>query len=222
VAVITAAARQRGLSLEGATVAIQGFGNAGTAAARILAERGCHVIAVSDSQGGVYQPRGLDVASLLQYKADTGSVTGFPQSEALTGEESLEVPCDILIPAAMENQITARNAARLRPKIIAEAANGPTTPAADKILQDRGILILPDILANAGGVVVSYFEWVQNLQSLFWKEPQVHAQLQEIMETAFEAVRDVAERQRVGMRTAAQMLAVQRVVQATLDRGVYP
>jgi glutamate dehydrogenase (NAD(P)+) len=222
VAVITAAARQRGLSLEGATVAIQGFGNAGTAAARILAERGCHVIAVSDSQGGVYQPRGLDVASLLQYKADTGSVTGFPQSEALTSEESLEVPCDILIPAAMENQITARNAARLRPKIIAEAANGPTTPAADKILQDRGILILPDILANAGGVVVSYFEWVQNLQSLFWKEPQVHAQLQEIMETAFEAVRDVAERQRVGMRTAAQMLAVQRVVQATLDRGVYP
>jgi glutamate dehydrogenase (NAD(P)+) len=221
-AVIAAAAQHRGMALEGATVAIQGFGNAGTAAAQILAERGCHIVAVSDSQGGVYQARGLDVAALLKHKAATGSVIGLPQSEGLTSEESLEVPCDILIPAALENQITERNAPRLRAKIVAEAANGPTTPGADKILADRGIAILPDILTNAGGVVVSYFEWVQNLQSLFWREAQVHAQLQGIMETAFEAVSDMAERHGVGMRTAAQMLAIQRVVQATLDRGVYP
>jgi glutamate dehydrogenase (NAD(P)+) len=220
--VIAAAAAQRGMPLDGATVAIQGFGNAGTAAAQILAERGCKIVAVSDSQGGVYGARGLDVKALLRHKQETGSVKGFPQSEPLTSEESLEVPCDLLIPAALENQITERNAPRLRAKIIAEAANGPTTPGADKILEDRGILILPDILANAGGVAVSYFEWVQNLQSLSWKEAQVHAQLQEIMETAFAAVRDVAERHGVGMRTAAQMLAIQRVVQATLDRGVYP
>jgi len=220
--VIAAAAQYRGMPLDGTTVVIQGFGNVGTSAAQILAERGCKIIAVSDSQGGVYQAQGLDIPALLKHKQRTGSVKGFPGSEAVTSEESLEVPCDILIPAALENQITERNASRLRAKIIAEAANGPTTPGADKILEDRGILILPDILANAGGVAVSYFEWVQNLQSLAWKEAQVHAQLQEIMEAAFAAVRDIADEHGVGMRTAAQMLAIQRVVQATLDRGVYP
>jgi glutamate dehydrogenase (NAD(P)+) len=147
---------------------------------------------------------------------------GFPDSGAVNRDEVLELPCDMLVPAALEGQITAENAPRLRTKIIAEAANGPTTPEADKILQERGILILPDILANAGGVVVSYFEWVQNLQSLFWKEEQVHTQLQEIMERSFHAVHAMAERERVDMRMAAQMLAIQRVVQAILDRGVYP
>jgi glutamate dehydrogenase (NAD(P)+) len=220
--VITAAAQELGLKLDGATVSIQGFGNAGAAAAQILAEPGSKIIAVSDSQGAVYNASGLDIPALLQHKQTTGTVVGFPDSEALTSDEGLEVACDILIPAALENQVTERNAARLRTKIIAEAANGPTTPGADKILEDRGIFTLPDILANAGGVVVSYFEWVQNLQSLFWKEAQVHAQLQEIMESSFHAVRDMAKSHRVGMRTAAQMLAIQRVVQATLDRGVYP
>jgi len=220
--VITAAAQDLGLQLEGATVSIQGFGNAGTAAAKILAERGCHIVAVSDSQGGVFNPRGLDVAALLAHKQATGTVVGFPNSDAVTSEGVLELACDILIPAALEGQITERNAPHLKTKIIAEAANGPTTPGADKILEDRGIFILPDILANAGGVVVSYFEWVQNLQSLFWKEGQVHAQLQEIMEQSFHAVRDTAEQHHLSMRTAAQMLAIQRVVQATLDRGVYP
>jgi glutamate dehydrogenase (NAD(P)+) len=220
--VITAAAPQCGLTLEGATVTVQGFGNAGTAAAQILAERGCRIVAVSDSQGGVFNARGLDTHELLKHKQVTGSVKDFPHSEPLTSEESLEVACDILVPAALEHQITQWNAPRIRAKVIAEAANGPTTPDADKILEDRGIFILPDILANAGGVVVSYFEWVQNLQSLFWKEAQVHAQLQEIMESSFHAVRDMATRHRVSMRTGAQMLAIQRVVQATLDRGVYP
>jgi glutamate dehydrogenase (NAD(P)+) len=218
----TAAAPHHGLTLDGAMVAVQGFGNAGTAAAQILAERGCRIVAVSDSQGGVFNARGIDIPALLKHKQLTGSVKDFPSSEPLTSEESLEVACDILVPAALENQITQRNAPRIRAKIIAEAANGPTTPDADKILEDRGIFILPDILANAGGVVVSYFEWVQNLQSLFWKEAPVRAQLQEIMESSFHAVRDMANRHRVGMRTGAQMLAIQRVVQATLDRGVYP
>ncbi len=220
--VITAATQHLRLKLDGATVAIQGFGNAGTAAARILTEQGAKIVAVSDSQGGVFNPRGLDIQALLQHKQSTGSVVGFPQSDALTSEESLEVVCDILIPAALENQITERNATRIRAKLIAEVANGPTTPGADKILQDRGIVVLPDILANAGGVVVSYFEWVQNLQSLFWKEAQVHAQLREIMESAFQAVHDTAIHHGVVMRVAAQMLAIQRVVQATVDRGVYP
>jgi glutamate dehydrogenase (NAD(P)+) len=220
--VITAAAPHHGLTLDGATVAVQGFGNAGTAAAHILAERGYKIIAVSDSQGGVFNARGLDIPALLKHKQETGSVKDFLSSEPVTSEESLEVACDILVPAALENQITQRNAPRIRAKIIAEATNGPTTPDADKILEDRGIFILPDILANAGGVVVSYFEWVQNLQSLFWKEAQVHAQLQEIMESSFHAVRDMANRHRVSMRTGARILAIQRVVQATHDRGVYP
>jgi len=220
--VIAAAAQHLGLQLDGATVAVQGFGNAGTAAATILAAHGCTIVAVSDSRGGIFNPRGLDVAALLRHKQATGMVTGFPASEAIASEQALEVPCDILIPAALEQQITERNAPRLQTKLIAEAANGPTTPGADKILEDRGIFVLPDILANAGGVVVSYFEWVQNLQSLSWKEPQVHAQLQEIMEHSFHTVRAMAERERVSMRMAAQMLAIQRVAQATLDRGVYP
>lgn len=220
--VIAAATQQLGMQLDSATVSIQGFGNAGGAAADILARRGAKIVAVSDTQGGVFNSRGLDVQELLRHKQATGSVVGFPRTDPLTSEESLEVACDILIPAALENQITERNALRVRAKVIAEAANGPTTPGADKILQDRGIVVLPDILANAGGVVVSYFEWVQNLQSLFWKEAQVHAQLQEIMESAFEAVRDMAERHRVGMRVAAQMLAIQRVAQATAERGIYP
>lgn len=219
---IAAAAQHLGMPLDGATVSVQGFGNAGTAAATILAEHGCKIVAVSDSRGGVFNPRGLDVAALLRQKHATGMVTGFPDSEAIASEQALEVPCDILIPAALEQQITERNAPRLTTKLIAEAANGPTTPGADKILEDRGIFILPDILANAGGVVVSYFEWVQNLQSLFWKERQVHAQLEEIMQNSFHAVLGIAERERVSMRMAAQMLAIQRVAQATLDRGVYP
>ena len=222
VCVIAAAAQQLDLELEGATVSIQGFGNVGAAAAKVLAEHGCKIVAVSDSQGGVMNPHGLDVVGLLQHKNATGAVNGFPDSEAVMREEVLELPCDILVPAALEGQITAGNAPRLRAKIVAEAANGPTTPEADKILEERGLLILPDILANAGGVVVSYFEWVQNLQSLFWKDEQVHTQLQEIMERSFHAVHEMAERERVDMRMAAQMLAIQRVVEAILDRGVYP
>ncbi|MBI3302713.1 MAG: Glu/Leu/Phe/Val dehydrogenase [Deltaproteobacteria bacterium] len=220
--VIAAAAQHLGMKLDDATVSVQGFGNAGTAAAKILAERGCNIVAVSDSRGGVFNRRGLDVPALLRHKQATGMVTGFPEGEAITSEQALEVPCDILIPAALEQQITERNAPHVKARVIAEAANGPTTPGADKILEDRGIFVLPDILANAGGVVVSYFEWVQNRQSLFWKEQQVHAQLQEIMEHSFHAVLGMAERERVNMRVAAQMLAIQRVVQAILDRGVYP
>jgi glutamate dehydrogenase (NAD(P)+) len=156
--VIEVAARLLGMQLDGARVSVQGFGNVGSAAARLLAERGCHIVAVSDSQGGVFNPRGLDMTALREHTLATGTVAGFSEGEAITSEEGLEVPCDILIPAALEQQITEYNAPRLRIKLIAEAANGPTTPGADKILEDRGILVLPDILANAGGVVVSFFE----------------------------------------------------------------
>jgi glutamate dehydrogenase (NAD(P)+) len=220
--VIEVAARLLGMQLDGATVSVQGFGNVGSAAARLLAERGCHIVAVSDSQGGVFNPRGLDMTALREHALATGTVVGFSEGEAITSEEGLEVPCDILVPAALEQQITEYNAPRLKTKLIAEAANGPTSPGADKILEDRGIFVLPDILANAGGVVVSFFEWVQNLQSLFWQEPKVHAQLQAIMEESFHAVHDLAEREGVSLRLAAHMLAIQRVAQATLDRGVYP
>jgi glutamate dehydrogenase (NAD(P)+) len=220
--VIREACRAFGLSLPDATVVVQGFGNAGSNVARFLHEDGARIIALSDSKGGIYNPRGLDPLAALEHKTRTGSLQGLPNTEAITNEELLELPCDILVPAALENQITRRNADRIRARLIAEAANGPTTPAADDILFDRGITVIPDILANAGGVSVSYFEWVQNQYGFFWPEDEVRRHLERIMTSAFHAVRAMAERYRVDLRRGAYILAIERVAEATRVRGIFP
>jgi glutamate dehydrogenase (NAD(P)+) len=220
--VIREACRTFGLSLPDATVVVQGFGNAGSNVARFLHEDGARIIALSDSKGGIYNPRGLDPLAALEHKTRTGALQGLPNTEAITNEELLELPCDILVPAALENQITRRNADRIRARLIAEAANGPTTPAADDILFDRGITVIPDILANAGGVSVSYFEWVQNQYGFFWPEDEVRRHLERIMTSAFHAVRAMAERYRVDLRRGAYILAIERVAEATRVRGIFP
>jgi glutamate dehydrogenase (NAD(P)+) len=211
-----------GTPLAGARVAIQGFGNAGSIAATLLAEEGATIIAVSDSQGGIHNPAGLQPANISSWKSEHGTVVGFPGADDVTNQEILEVDCDILVPAALENQITRHNAPNLKAKVVAEAANGPTTPEADAILYDRGVFLIPDILCNAGGVTVSYFEWVQDMQSFFWTEDRINQSLHEIMDRAFEAVHDMSDRHTVDMRTAAYMVAVARVAEATTLRGLYP
>jgi glutamate dehydrogenase (NAD(P)+) len=208
--------------LAGQTVSIQGFGNAGSIAATLLAAEGCRIVAVSDSTGGIHNPAGLDPARVIAWKQEHGTVVGYPGSDEVTNQEILEVPCDILVPAALENQITKGNADRIQATVVAEAANGPTTPEADAILYDRGIFLIPDILCNAGGVTVSYFEWVQDMQSFFWTEARINESLKEIMDRAFEAVHAMSERHEVDMRTAAYMVAVARVAEATTLRGLYP
>jgi glutamate dehydrogenase (NAD(P)+) len=220
--VIREAVRQQGLDLDGMKVAIQGYGNAGAIAAQLLHQMGTTIVAVSDSRGGIYNPGGLDPDAALRYKRANGSVVGFPEADHLTNAELLELPCDILIPAALENQITGANAGRIKARIIAEAANGPTTPEADALLHDRGIVVLPDILANAGGVTVSYFEWVQDLQDFFWTEREVNAKLERVMVASYASVREIAEQRKVHLRTAAYLLAVQRVAEAAMTRGIYP
>ena len=215
-------AKQVGINLDGATVAVQGFGNAGSVVVKLLQQLGCRVVAVSDSQGGTYSERGLDTEALQTCRRETGSVRNFSSGEPLSNEELLTLPCDILVPAALENQLTEGIAPAVQSKLIAEAANGPTTPEADAIFQDRGITVIPDILANAGGVTVSYFEWVQNLQEFHWKEEQVNRQLREVMDTSCEQVLALADRERTSLRTAAYILGVERVVSAIQDRGIYP
>ncbi|MCL5774392.1 MAG: Glu/Leu/Phe/Val dehydrogenase [Firmicutes bacterium] len=220
--VISEAAKNTGLNLKGATVVVQGYGNAGSIAALLLKKEGCKIIGISDSKGGIYNPDGLDPDKVLRHKEETGSVVGFAGAKILTNEEILEIPCDILVPAALENQITKKNADKIKAKIVAEAANGPTTPEADAIMYKNGVLVLPDILANAGGVTVSYFEWVQDLQANFWNEAEVNAKLKEIMTKAFKNVWDIAQKHKENMRTAAYMLAVNRVAEAINIRGIYP
>ncbi|MCI0339572.1 MAG: Glu/Leu/Phe/Val dehydrogenase [Planctomycetales bacterium] len=220
-AILRAADRLR-LPVAGKTVVIQGFGNAGSFAAKFLAEQGARVIAVSDSRGGIHDGKGLDPEEVRKHKAETGSVVGFKGADRVTNEELLEVPCDLLVPAALEGAITERNAAKVKCRILAEAANGPTTPEADKILEENGVFVIPDILANAGGVTVSYFEWVQGLQSFFWTEDEVNARLRAVMERAFDAVYARKEERKCSMRHAAYMVGVGRVAEATRTRGVYP
>ncbi len=210
------------LHLRGATVAIQGFGNAGSIAARLFAEKKAKIIAVSDSRGGVHNPRGLDPIKAMRYKERAGTVVGMPGSSRISNEDLLTLKCDILIPAALENVITLDNADQIKAKILAEAANGPTTPRADEILARKGIFLLPDILANAGGVTVSYFEWAQNLQGYFWQEHEVNAKLEFIIKRAFNDVYQTSRKYRVHMRTAAYILAVGRVADATTVRGLFP
>jgi glutamate dehydrogenase (NAD(P)+) len=219
---ILEAARHLGMELPKARVAIQGFGNAGSIAAQLIHEERATVVAVSDSTGGIHNPGGLDVHRLMQWKQEHGTVQGFPGSKDITNPEVLEVDCDILIPAALENQITAENAGNVKARLIAEAANGPTTPEADEIFWKAGKFMIPDILCNAGGVTVSYFEWVQDLNRDHWSERVVNDKLREIMVRAFGEVLAVARREQCYMRTAAYLLAVERVGNAMMMRGLYP
>ena len=219
---IVEAARHLSLDLSSATVAIQGFGNAGSIAARLIGQEGVKVVAVSDSSGGIHDPAGLDVARVTGWKREHGTVQGFPGATDISNAQVLEVDCDILIPAALENQITARNASKIKARLVAEAANGPTTPDADIELARRGVFMIPDILCNAGGVTVSYFEWVQDLNRDHWSETIVNHKLKEIMVRSFGEVLAIAQRESCDMRTAAYLLAVQRVADATAMRGLYP
>ncbi len=216
------ALKHLGIPIEGVRVAVQGFGNVGAIGAQLLQELGCTIIAASDSQGGIYNPKGLDAEDVMRHKAETRTVVGYPGTDKITNEELLELDCEVLVPAALENEITEENADRIKARVISEGANGPTTPEADAILFDKGAFVIPDILANAGGVTVSYFEWVQGLQSFFWSEDEVNANLEKIMVRAFNDVLAISQSQEVDMRIAAYILAIDRVANATLLRGIYP
>ena len=219
---VVEAARHLGIDLAHSTVAVQGFGNAGSIAARLMAEEGTKVVAVSDSIGGIHAAGGLDVGKVVAWKQEHGTVQGFPGATDITNAELLEVDCDILIPAALENQITSRNAGKVKARLVAEAANGPTTPDADAELFRRGVFMIPDILCNAGGVTVSYFEWVQDLNRDHWSEEVVNQKLHGIMTKAFAETLEIAARESCDMRTAAYLLAVERVAKAMDMRGLYP
>jgi glutamate dehydrogenase (NAD(P)+) len=221
--VATAAAARIGLALPGARIAIQGFGNVGGAAARIFAAAGCRIVAVQDHDGTIHREAGIDVAALAAYVAVAGSVRGFPGATAIGDRAQFwSVPCDILVPAALEQQIDATNAGAIRARMIVEGANGPTTPEADDILGERGILVVPDVIANAGGVTVSYFEWVQDFSSLFWTEDEINARLARVLTDAFDAIWRIADERRIGLRIAAFVLACTRILQARELRGLYP
>jgi glutamate dehydrogenase (NAD(P)+) len=214
--------RKRQMSLQGTTVAVQGFGNVGSYLAKFVAELGAKVVAISDSSGGFHNPNGIDLAAALRHKAETGTLEGLPNAEAITNEELIAIDCDVLAPCALEQVITPANADQVKGKIVVEGANGPTTPEADEILEGNGVMILPDVLANAGGVVVSYFEWVQGLQEYFWKENEVNQRLNEIVTRAFDETWVMKHERDVSMRLAAYGLAVERVAEATTTRGLYP
>ena len=226
--VVAQALQVNRIPIEGANIAIQGFGNVGSYAALTAHQMGAKVVAVSDVHGGVYNPKGLDIPRLMDHARRERTVVGFPEAEPISNAELLALPVDVLIPAATENQITAENAPSIRARILAEGANGPTTPEADEILLEKGVFLVPDILCNAGGVIVSYFEWVQDLQSFFWTEEEINTRMERILVRAFhEVLAKEAELRRYGLqpgdyRTAAQALAIWRVAQATLIRGIYP
>lgn len=207
---------------EDCRVVVQGFGNVGGIAARLLQELGCKVVALSDISGGVYNPNGIDVGRAARYSREHGTLKGLGDVDVVSNSELLELPCDVLVPAALENQLTGKNASNVKARLIVEAANGPTTPEADRILNERGVTIVPDILANAGGVTVSYFEWVQDLQRFFWSESEINARLETIMQRAFHAVYQKSVDAQTNLRMGAYLLAVARVSEATEQRGVYP
>ena len=216
------AAKHTDLDLKSARVVVQGFGNVGGVVARLLWREGCRVVAISDAKGGVFNERGLDVRHLSTHVKETGTVAGFRDAEPVTNQELFELPCEILVPAAVGGQITERNADRIRTRIVLEGANGPTSPEADQILEGKGVLVVPDILANAGGVLVSYFEWVQGLQFYFWRESEINSRLQELMTRAFKNVWTHAQREGTDLRTAALMLGIKRVADGFQARGFYP
>src|SRR6186713_1937768 len=214
-------ARETHQPLSGARVSIQGFGNAGSIAATLLRDEGATIVAVSDSSGGIHNPAGLEPAKVSAWKQEHGTVVGFPGADGVSNQEILELDCDILVPAALENQITKHNAPRIQARVVAEAANGPTTPEADEILYDRGVFVIPDILCNAGGVTVSYFEWVQDMQSFFWTESRINERLTDIMRRSFAEVLKSSMQHRVNMRTAAYMTSISRVAAVHKLRGIY-
>lgn len=216
------AAKKLKINLKQSTVAVQGFGNAGQYASQLVQDLGAKVIAASDSRGGVYNKNGMDAGALRKHKEKTGSVVGFPGAKSVSNEELLETDCTILIPAALENQLTGKNAARVQAKLVAEAANGPTTPDADEVLYKNKIMVIPDILANGGGVTVSYFEWLQNLRREYWSEEEVNSRLDKNITKAFLDVYDTHEKYGVNMRKASTVLAVNRVVEAIKMRGLWP
>jgi glutamate dehydrogenase len=213
------AAKKLGIELRRADIAVQGVGNVGYWSAKCMAEYGCKITAMSDSRGGIYNPNGLNIDHVVQFKEKTGSVAGFPDTKQITNEELLELKCDVLIPAALENQITAKNADKIKARLVLEGANGPTTPEADEILHHMGIMVVPDILANAGGVSVSYFEWVQNLQSYYWTKEEVNEKLDRLLVKAFNNVYDTYLKYKVDMRMAAYICAINRVTEAMKLRG---
>ena len=216
------AAHRIGLNLVGARVAVQGLGNVGGVAAKLFAEAGCRVVAVQDHVSTIYCDSGFNITDLLAYVAETGSVQGFASAELLESEQFWQVPCDILVPAALEQQITATNAHQIKAKLVIEGANGPTTPEADDILAERGVLVVPDVIANAGGVTVSYFEWVQDFSSFFWDEKEINARLVRLMREAFAAIWQTSETHNVSLRTATFIMACTRMLQARELRGLYP
>ncbi|BCF89651.1 MULTISPECIES: Glu/Leu/Phe/Val family dehydrogenase [Paraburkholderia] len=216
------AARRIGMDIEGARIAVQGFGNVGGIAARLYQEAGAKVVAVQDHTGTLYKESGIDAVALLEHVAKHGGVGGYAEADTIANDDFWTVESDILIPAALENQITEKNAGKIRTKIVVEGANGPTTTAADDILHDKGILVIPDVVANAGGVTVSYFEWVQDFSSFFWTEDEINERLERVMREAFAAVWQVASEQKVSVRTAAFIVACKRILQAREMRGLYP
>lgn len=220
--IVSEACKRAGTTLAGSTVAVQGFGNVGANSAKLFHEAGCKIVAVSDVSGGLYNANGIDIPALFTYVPANRTIAGFPGGDAMSNTDLLELPVDILIPAALENQITMANASHIKAKIVAEAANGPTTPDADKVLTGNGIVVIPDVLCNAGGVTVSYFEWVQGLYSFFWDEPMINSQLERIMIQAFRDVAETSDKYKVDMRTGAQILAIGRVAEATTLRGLFP
>jgi glutamate dehydrogenase (NAD(P)+) len=220
--VTLATLKHLGMSVEEARIVVQGFGNVGGGTVELLHQQGCRIVGVSDVQGGVHNPEGLNPLGLRAHEEQYGTIAGYEGGQKVTNEELLELHCDVLIPAAIEGQLTRANADRVRASVIVEAANGPTVPEADEIFEDRGILVVPDILANAGGVTVSYFEWVQDIQAYYWSEDDVNDRLRQIMEKSYVDVLNVAEERKVSMRTAATILGVGRVAEAHITRGLYP
>jgi glutamate dehydrogenase/leucine dehydrogenase len=220
--VVEEACKMKKISLRGATVAIQGFGNSGSVAARLFAEKKARVVAISDSRGGVFNSRGIDPLKALRYKERSGTVVGMPGASRISNDDLLTLKCDILVPAALENVITLHNADQIKARIVAEAANGPTTPHADEVLARKGIMVLPDILANAGGVTMSYFEWAQDLQGILSEENDVNQKLEGVMKRAFAGVQETMRKYHVHSRAAAYIVAVGRVADATLVRGLFP
>lgn len=217
------AAKMIGMNFEDARVVVQGFGNVGSIAARLAEEQGAKVVGVSDARGAIYNPNGLPIAELYnKYSGRDGGIIEYPDCEKITNEELLTLDCDMLFPSAISAQITEHNAPNIRAKLIVEGANGPTTPNADHILNDRGIMVVPDILANAGGVIVSYFEWVQDLQNFFWEEDEVNKKLERIMKYSFAQVYSTMQQHKTDMRTAAYIIGVKRVADATVMRGIFP